>query len=364
MLKTLRSLLAPAPAAPVAAAGRVAPPARLSAPGAADFDVLAHRVDANGLPLLDWDAVHRWVDAIPDDAAKAQAWSDGERAWLHHLCASLGEGYREYEQGSAILVSSLEGHVAEATLAFMNKTLQRILRVLDGVGEGSDWGYDILLVFDDEESYYRYVAHYYPEAGAYAASSGMYINFGCGHFATVKADLRAIEPVIAHEMTHSCLGHLPIPAWLNEGIAVNTEQRLCPPARHLHSQQMHDRHRQFWGPAEIQQFWSGKSFLRTDEGNELSYDLARIIVAQFAADWDSFRPFVLSALGEDGGAGAASEHLGLTLGSVVAALLELEPAAHWEPDPAAWDDPPERGAFSGRAPADNPGSIFSRGCPC
>ncbi len=110
---------------------------------------------------------------------------------------------------------------------------------------------------------------------------------------------------------------------------------------------MQARHRKFWGPAEIQQFWSGKSFLRADEGNELSYDLARIIVSQFGAEWDRFRPFVLSANAEDGGASAATEHLGVHLGDAVSALLELEPSPQWEPTPSAWSGAPERGAFSG-----------------
>jgi len=174
----------------------------------------------------------------------------------------------------------------------------------------------------------------------------MYINAGCGHFVTVKADLRAIEPVIAHELTHSCVGHLPLPAWLNEGLAVNTEQHLSPLGPPVFTpQQMHDKHRRFWGDAEIQEFWSGKSFLRNDDGNMLSYDLARIMVAQLSKDWESFRAFVLASNLADAGATAAAEHLGVELGTVACALLEKEPALAWRPDPSAWEEAPERGAF-------------------
>jgi hypothetical protein len=166
----------------------------------------------------------------------------------------------------------------------------------------------------------------------------------------VKAELRSIEPVIAHELTHSCLGHLPIPAWLNEGLAVNTEHRLCPPPADVFGsrpspQQMHARHRKFWGTSEIQEFWSGKSFLRADEGNELSYDLARILVSQFASEWEQFRAFVLAADMADGGASAAVEHLRVELGEVAAALLEQSPGAAWTPAPGMWSGSPERGAF-------------------
>jgi hypothetical protein len=355
VFKLLRSLVASKQSAEVAATPALPPPpVAISAGTVGDFGIASNLLDANGLPLLDWNAAQKWVGSIPGEAAQAQAWTDCERAWLQHLRAALGSEYRLREKGSAVLLSTLQDNLAEATLTFVNKTLQRVVRILDGVAHVPAWGHDILVVFEDDDTYYRYVAHYYPQAGEFAVSSGMYINAGCGHFATVKADLHAIEPVIAHELTHACLSHLSIPAWLNEGIAVNTERRLCPSRSAASTpQQMHARHRQFWGPTEIQEFWSGKSFLRSDEGNELSYDLARIIASQFGAAWDRFRPFVLSASVEDGGASAAAEHLGAKLGEVVSALLEQESSPKWEPNPAAWHGVPERGAFSGRTGSPN-----------
>jgi hypothetical protein len=138
----------------------------------------------------------------------------------------------------------------------------------------------------------------------------MHIDWGCGHYATVKDDLRAIEPTIVHEMTHGCLAHLPIPAWLNEGIAVNTERRFAAVQPGLYTpEQMHAKHQAFWGDAEIQEFWSGKSFLRPDEGNMLSYDLP------------------------------------LGLGAAVCAVLERPAELAWEPTPGSWEGEPEKGAF-------------------
>ncbi len=347
MLKLLKSLIrSPQAEAEDDAEAQTAPPTEVTAPGAAPFDLAASLLDAGGLPVADWEAVQHWLESVPDGSAKAQAWSSCERAWLVHICIALGQQYRVRSQGSAILVSTLPAHVADATLAYVNKTVQRIVRVLDGVAAVPEWGYDILIVFDDDDSYYRYVSHYYPDAGEFAASSGMYINAGCGHFVTVKADLRAIAPVIAHELTHACLSHLPIPAWLNEGLAVNTELRLCPPPQATANPlQLHARHLKFWGAQEIQEFWSGKSFLRNDEGNELSYDLARVLVSQFAADWEPFRQFALTADLADGAAAAAGQHLGIDLGAAVCAVLEREPDPAWAPRPRAWLGDPERGAF-------------------
>ena len=347
MLKLLKFLLpASGRAEPSgsAAAEAPAPPAGVVVDGVESF-LASHLVDAGGVPLIDWQAAQSWLETVPDQHARGHVWSRLERAWLDHMRAALGPPYAVRETETALLLSTLEPNVAGATLGFMAKTLQRITRVLDGVAHSPEWGKDILIVFDDEESYYRYVSHYYPE-GEFAASGGMYINAGCGHFVTVKSDLRVIEPTIVHEMTHGCLGHLPIPAWLNEGLAVNTEQRLSPhPSHVLTPHQMHAKHRRFWGDAEIQQFWSGRSFLRNDDGNMLSYDLARILVAQLSGDWPKFRAFALAANIEDSGAAAAAEHLQLDLGAVVAVLLEREPEPAWAPDPAAWNEAPERGAF-------------------
>jgi hypothetical protein len=306
----------------------------------------ALRVD-DGLPTFDWSAISAWLETIEDNEAQAVAWSQAELAWLHHLQFALGPDYRIEQQESAVLLSSLEPNLARATLAFMCKTLARIGRVLDGVAKAPEWGHDILIVFDNQETYYRYVSRYYPEAGEFAASSGMHINHGCSHFVTVKADLRSVEPVIAHEMTHGCLSHLPIPAWLNEGLAVSTEQRLSPPPPAMFTPlQMHQKHMKFWGGDEIQEFWSGKSFLRNDDGNLLSYDLARILVSHFAAaDWTAFASFVTAACIDDAGQAAANEHLGIELGAAVCAVLEREPLSEWSPAPERWRNAPERGAF-------------------
>ena len=322
------------------------PPEEIAIAGALSFPILVHLSHNNGFPFLDWAAAQQWVDAIAEPDAQARAWAACERAWLEHVHAALGPSYSLMEEGDAVLLSTLGPNVARATLGFMGKTLQRIVRLLAGIAKIPEWGKDILVVFDDEDVYYRYVSHYYPEAGEFAGSSGMYISAGCGHFVTVKADLRAIEPVIAHELTHGCVGHLPLPAWLNEGLAVNIEQRLSPRGPpEFTPQQMHAKHRRFWGDAEIQEFWSGKSFLRNDDGNVLSYDLARIIVAQLSKDWESFRAFVLASRLADAGAAAAVEHLGVELGTVACALLEKEPTPAWRPDPSAWQEAPERGAF-------------------
>ena len=296
------------------------------------FNVKAHLTMNEGLPDLAWDAVYSWLELTDDEAVKAEAWGKVEYAWLSQMCESLGGDYRLTESDQSIVLSSLTSSTAKAMLNFMDRTHQRIVQILDGVAQLPTWGKDILIVFDDDDAYYRYASRYYPDAGEFAFSSGMYISSGCSHYITMKGDLSSIEPIIAHEATHGCLAHLPLPLWLNEGMAVNMEARLTGK---LYSEwtpeQMRNKHLNFWGTQEVQQFWSGESFQRTDDGNRLSYDLARILVGQFSTDWERFKFFVLAAHHGDAGAKAASVHLGVDLGAAVCSLMDEQALPGWAP---------------------------------
>jgi hypothetical protein len=331
----------PAPADRIALA-----PDKIWVDGAPPFPFAGHLKLHHGLPIADWEAVHRWLEESVPKGQRAAAWMASERAWMEHLCAALSGSYRLVEGDTAMVLSSLEQNVAQAAVAFMEKSLRRILAALDGIAQIPDLGKDLLLVFDSEERYYEYVSNYYPENGEYAFSGGMHINWGCGHYVTVKDGLHTIEPTIVHEMTHGCLSHLPIPAWLNEGMAVNVERRFTGVRPGLYTpEQVHAKHLAFWGEAEIQQFWSGKSFLRPDEGNMLSYDLARVLVDFFGREWQGFTAFALAASSSDGGKEAASRHLALSLGAAVCAVFDRPATPGWEPNPDRWEGEPEKGAF-------------------
>ena len=267
----------------------------------------------------------------------ADALNQGRRAWLLHLRDALGTHMHLHEGADCFILSPLEPSVARATARYVTTTRQRIDRLLAGMAHFPVAEKSILLVLDDEDTYYHYVAQFYGSDGEFARSGGMFIQFGCPHFVVVAADLAAIEPVIAHEMTHSALAHLHLPTWLDEGLAVNTERRLkgAPPAQHTPAQ-LHHLHQRFWTPERMQEFWAGTSFQRTDDGNLLSYELARILVDHMARDWAAFTAFVTTAQRRDAGAQAAVEVLSVDLGSSVGALLDIVDNEGWAPDPARW----------------------------
>lgn len=300
--------------------------------GSATFPLDQHLVSAGGWPLVDWQAASAWTGAL-DATLAAQARDTLHRGWLLHLRDALGEHVFLHETADAYVLSSLEPRVAAATASYIASTRQRVARVLQGLARYPEGQKSILLVLDDEANYYHYVSQYYPDGGEFAFSGGMFIDAGCPHFVTVAADLSLIEPVIAHELTHAALAHLNLPLWLDEGLAVNTERQLAVALPSVHTpRELQAKHAAFWGHAEIQAFWRGESFQRTDDGNLLSYDLARILVEQLAKpSWPAFARFVTHAKRTDAGNASAKEHLGIDLGPSASALVCNTPSDLWAP---------------------------------
>jgi hypothetical protein len=99
------------------------------------------------------------------------------------------------------------------------------------------------------------------------------------------------------------------------------------------------RHRHHWSKRGLQRFWDGEGFTHDDRGQELSYELAHLLVSLLVGDHrDRVRPFLRAARSDDFGAAAARDHLGMTLGELATKFLG---PGDWEPeppDPAAADE--------------------------
>ena len=328
------------PKAPDPPPDREPAPGELSLPVMPPFSIAENLLDGQGFPILDWKKLADWSASAPTPEQASAAIELGRRAWLLHMRESLSEYAHLLETGEAWVLSSYETKVALAAARFVATARQRISGVLDGVARFPAGSRSILVVFDNQDQYYRYVTNYYPEEGEFAFSSGIFVDPGCPHFVTVLDDLATIEPVIAHEMTHSALAYLGLPRWLDEGIAVSTEQQVSMSHRYPSAQiELMNKHREFWNTERMQEFWSGESFHRTDDGNSLSYDLARSIVALTGREWPTFTKFVLAAKRADAGAAAAMTALNLDLGELAAAALRLPRQADWSPNPSAWRGP-------------------------
>jgi hypothetical protein len=303
------------------------------------------------MPIVDWSAMDAPAPATDDREALDAFWSSVAYGWLDALRVKLGSRYAVRESEHFLLLSPLEELRARATLEYVETTRRRILALLEGIAEETELGKLCVLIFADPDRYYEYVANYYPPEGLFAQSGGLFLQEGYGHFVFVADDMSTMEPTIVHELTHCLVQHLPLPAWLNEGIAVNTEERLAPrTGRRLHTaEEMQRKHAGFWSETTLQDFWSGRSWYRPGDANMLSYDLARQLVVLAASEGDAFRDFANAADAEDSGAAAALAHLGYPVATLAEAVLG---EGAWQPRPEAWTEGIERGWFRpGRFPS-------------
>ena len=319
---------------------------------------LVMRADAT-LPIVDWEA----MDAHAPTTAKADGldefWTAVAENWLEKLGEALGGQYTVQESDRFLLLSPLGARQARVTLEYVERTRKRILHLLEGIARESEIGKVCLLIFSDSDRYYDYVSNYYPPEGEFSMSGGMFLQYGYGHFVFTAHEIQVMEPTIAHELTHCMVQHLSLPAWVNEGLAVNTEEQLSPHrgAPLYTPQEMHDKHLAFWDEATIQEFWSGKSWLRPDEPNLLSYDLAKHFVSMASGDIAAFRAFVNAADRADSADTAARQHLGYPVAHLAEAVLGEGP---WQPKPETWTEGVERGQFDSAQPGSESASRYTR----
>jgi hypothetical protein len=310
------------------------------------------------LPHPDFLRAREWVGQFDDDNY-GPAWLAVQRTWLTWLAAHFGDGYRLHESADALLLTDAEPRAVKVALDYLTLSQRRVARSLQKLATERLPEKQVVLLLHDEDQYYRYLSGMYPEDGEFPMSAGVHFNGPAPHFVVNGSHLDEVEATIVHEMTHAFVAHLPIPAWLNEGLAVNMEIAFGRVADGHKLIELEKRQRRFWTPDLIQDYWSGRSWHRADEGNELSYDLGRLMVAGMSEDWSRFEAFALAASGEDSGARAAKEHLGICLGEYVRHYLERTDG-EWGPRPERWEGAPERGAFRaiGPPPRDAAGSII------
>jgi len=290
----------------------------------------------------DFERAREWGAAFPSEH-QSDAWRAVQRAWVAWLAAQYGGAYRVHESEHALLMSAQTPKLANTALSYLSLTMRRVSRSLGRLALPQPET-QVVLLLHDHDDYYRYLSGLYPDDGEFAMSSGVHFSGPAPHFAVNGEDLTSIEATLVHEMTHAYLTHLPIPAWLNEGLAVNMEMTFGRVADARHLLALQKKHRKYWTPENIQEFWCGRSYQRPDEGHELSYDLGRLLVAGMSEDWGRFEAFALAAMVDDAGAAAAAEHLEIDLGEFVRHFLERDDG-EWAPDPKHWAISPERWPF-------------------
>jgi hypothetical protein len=282
-----------------------------------------------GLPRPNWAIIADWVEANVDQAAWDSVWSDIARQWLDQMHACLPAAYIICESENFLLLSSLDGASAERLLRWCEQFRNSILECLLSVAQDEGYGKHVVLAFESQETYYDYVADFYPEGGEFGASGGTYLNDGYGHIAIWIESRFDVHRTIIHELTHNLLDHLPLPGWLNEGTTQFMEDVLLESSSFTIDYELVQRHRAYWTAESIQEFWSGESFFSADEGQELSYHLAEVLVRNLCSDFSrKFQDFLRAADRRDAGDTAARAAFGVGLADRLAQFIG---PGDWQP---------------------------------
>jgi hypothetical protein len=278
-------------------------------------------------PMPDWQTEWDLAETLGGDLTKLKDfWDARGREWAVLLRESFGPDYKWYESEHFWLICGQKAEIGQRLLGWTEQVYTRLIAALGEIARPLIWRVPVIVTSTQDE-YYSYICPFYPD-GEHASTGGIYLNSGYGHFVFCYLDLNSAESVIAHELTHALLDGLPIPLWLNEGIAQLAE--ISVTGRHYsRTEEILETIDVFWSSQTIQEFWDGSSFGRPDEGQMHSYHLALVLTRKLTGDITKFRRFVLAAQAADAGDSALVSVFGFSLEDLVGDYLG---DGQWKPN--------------------------------
>jgi hypothetical protein len=269
-------------------------------------------------------------------------WHCFVRRWLDALIQSLPGRYAQAESKEFHLLSELDDQGRARTLQFLEQSCSHIQKVVGDTAEEEWHGKHLVLRFSDQDTYYRYLAHFSSD-GEHAGSAGCFLKAEYYHIVYPASwSMDEERATLAHELTHNLLADLPLPRWLDEALAMAFQADVCGFGDEPVNRELSRRHREYWNEKTIQDFWLGTSF-GTVKGQELSYSLARVLLQlihnEVRPEPDKFHRFVTASDWHDAGAIACREYLDVRISDLIGSFLGPK---DWEPKPEAWesDAPP------------------------
>ena len=313
-------------------------------------------VKVHDLPHPDWQRVHAWERAEVEHKDAEDFWRRFVADWLSRLADTLGLGYDVRESVNFFLLSDGGESSDRDRLKVLERMRREMLAVFgERILPRGTVGKHVVMLFSNEADYSRYYARYAPD-GETAITGGVCIFSGYVHIAIPRSE--QIDAAFAHEFSHNLTFHLPLPPWLNEGIAMYIEQRIGGGATPHASELIETR--SYWTPATIQEFWSGAAF-RSVDGQKAAYALAAMLFRTILMDLrptpEALQKFVLASDCHDAGTHACKRYLGESVENIAAILLG---DADWSPKPESW---PTAAAIEPRAdePEDLDGELDQNG---
>ena len=289
--------------------------------------------ESEGFSRPDWKAINEFVKNRVSKDELSAAWDYIVAQWLKQLAMDLGGESRVRRFHDFYCLSDLEAKTTKTLLAYAEFVEGTIRTILGKAAWSGYQGKHVLLLFSDPDDYFAYISYYYG-VGNHMLSAGIFIRKGYAHVALPYTDTLSAQHVLVHELAHNLLCHLPIPLWLNEGLAVVIERHVAR-RTFLVDRELADRHRSHWNEVNIQAFWAGKSYDVPGDESELSYSLGEILVTLLSEKGPDFADFVNAADWRDAGQDAAINFMNQDLGEVLGGFLG---AGNWRPQRKAIAD--------------------------
>jgi len=299
-----------------------------------------------GFHRADWKQVRAWIETNVIAIDSVEAWNEAASYWVGLLRQDLGGDYQVWSSRNALLLTDLPPKAARWLLDYIGEAVSTIESQLRHVAWAGSSGKLVVLVFGEVDDYYQYLAYHLKER-VQPATGGVCIHSGYTHIAIPWDGEANTAGIAVHELTHYCLAHLPLPVWLNEGLAVKLQTAIGPPPEYVGQStqarvwssaiqwrrpvmwhELAERHFAFWNEQNIQRFWAGVSFHEPGMANELSYSLAEVFVTLLTERGQGLLQFVERADRRDAGQSAALEVLGVDLGDMGATFLGQ---GNWRP---------------------------------
>ena len=132
-------------------------------------------------------------------------WHDASLQWLRVVQQDLGGGYGVVESRHFLLLSAYSGFAARGIIQECDSILLHLRARLQEAAWRWPYGKHVVLIFEDEETYYRYLSHFYAAGVECGASSGIFLKNGYQHTALFKS--RDNRHMLTHLFVHLCLSH-------------------------------------------------------------------------------------------------------------------------------------------------------------
>lgn len=276
-------------------------------------------------PFPFWAKIRAWMKLEVPPEKQRETWNELAREWMNGIGAKFSEPMRLHESQHFILNAPQSYAHAIACLRQLEDYRARIVQSL-GPLCGPEWGSkSAVIVTPSPDDFTTYILEYHHD-GAFARPGGVYLNRGFGHFVVPNGTLTQHSGTLAHELCHALIGTRDMPMWLNEAVTQDIESQITGRNRYTLDREIIQDHQAYWTDERLKSFWRGESFSFPDEGNRLSYHLARFLLNAVLQHGKALTvEFILAAKRADAGFEAARSVLKIELRDVVFGLLGKSP---------------------------------------